>query len=61
MPNQDNFPVIFDRLKVLFREFVPPLVVTADTPDKYSLSVPYSPKYPIIQWVRFIFLHQGER
>jgi|GEM_PF-3659165 len=47
MSNRDNFPVLFDRLKVLFREFVPPLVVTADTPDNYSLSVPYSSKYPI--------------
>jgi hypothetical protein len=46
MPDRDNFPVIFDRLKVLFREFVPPLVVTTNTPDNYSLSVPYSAKYP---------------
>ena len=46
MPKRDNFPAIFEQLKTLFHPFVPPLIVTADTPDDYTLNVPPSAKYP---------------
>jgi len=46
MPNRDNFPIIFDHLKAIFKKFVPPLVVQADTSDNYSLATPKSSKYP---------------
>ncbi len=46
MPNKENFPVIFEQLKTILHEFVPPFVVQVDTPDNYTLEAPPSLKYP---------------
>ncbi len=46
MPNCENFPIVFERLKAILQPFVPPFVVQADTPDNYSLYTPPFAKYP---------------
>lgn len=49
MPDRDPFPATFARLKAILTLYVPPLVVTVDTPNGYSLDVPQAlalPAYP---------------
>lgn len=46
MPNQENFPAIFERLKAILQSLVPPLVVQTNTQDNYYLNASPSPKYP---------------
>ena len=46
MPNQENFPAIFARLKTILQALVPPMVVQTDAPDNYYLHTSPSPKYP---------------
>ena len=46
MPNPDNFPVIFEHLKLILQGHVPPLIVQADTPANYSLNAPKSARFP---------------
>jgi hypothetical protein len=45
MPDRNNFPVIFNHLKTILQELVPPLTVQANTPENFSLSTPESSKY----------------
>ncbi|MBV9709568.1 MAG: hypothetical protein JO011_01490 [Ktedonobacteraceae bacterium] len=46
MPNRDNFPLIFARLKAILELLAPPLVIEVDTSEQYSLHTPPSPAYP---------------
>jgi hypothetical protein len=46
MPNRDQFPAVFARLKAVLEPYAPNLVVTADAPDLYALDAPPSPRFP---------------
>jgi len=46
MPDRDNFPVIFVRLKAILEAFIPPLIVEVDTSEHYSLQTSPSVAYP---------------
>lgn len=46
MPDRDNFPLIFARLKAILEPFTPPLMVEADTSEQYSLQTSPSSAYP---------------
>ena len=46
MPNRDDFPMIFDRLKKMMQPLAPPFTVQVDQPDNYSLNAPGSTRYP---------------
>lgn len=46
MPNRDNFPALFERLKLNFQVLVPPLIVQDDTAENYYLMTPSSSHYP---------------
>lgn len=39
MPNRNDFPMIFQRLKKILQPLAPPLVVQADTPEYYALTL----------------------
>jgi hypothetical protein len=45
MPNRDNFPMIFNHLKTILEELVPPFTVQVNTPDNYSLNAPSTSRY----------------
>jgi hypothetical protein len=45
MPDSTQFPLVFMRLKSLLEPYAPALVVTADTPEAYSLNTHYSERY----------------
>ncbi len=47
MPNRDQFPAVFDRLKHLLQPLVPPLAVINDAPGDYFVVGAPSAKYPI--------------
>lgn len=50
MPPQNDFPLVFERLKKILQPYAPKLTVTADSPDAYSLDGPYSEK-----WKKVVF------
>ena len=45
MPDQNDFPVVFEELKKILKPYAGRLTVTADTPSAYSLDGPYSEKW----------------
>ena len=45
MPNKNDFPITFDRLKLILKEFEPNLTVKIDKADNYYLDSPYSEKF----------------
>ena len=47
MPNRDQFPAVFDRLKHLLQPLVPPLAVINDAPGDYFVVGALSAKYSI--------------
>jgi len=55
MSTQNNFPVVFEQLKQIFKPYAPKLTVTADTPNAYSLDGPYSEK-----WKKVIFFGSAQ-
>ncbi len=40
MPNRENFPEVFSRLKTVMQEAAPSMLVKTDTADNYYLEVP---------------------
>ncbi len=51
MPKQEDFPVVYSRLKALFQPVVANLTVTEDTAATYALAGRPTPKYPQGMWV----------
>ena len=45
MPTQDDFTVIFETLKRILQEYEGRVVITADTPENYSLNTQFSKKF----------------
>lgn len=45
MPDQNEFPIVFEELKRILKPYAGRLTVTTDTPDTYSLEGPYSQKW----------------
>jgi len=46
MPNQNEFPTVFARLKQVLRPHVPPLSVAAETVSDYGVVAAPTPTYP---------------
>jgi hypothetical protein len=46
VPNRDDFPAVFARLKAVMQPYAPRLVVKHDAPDDYSLDAPPSAAHP---------------
>ena len=46
MPDRDNFPLIFARLKAILEPLTPPMVVDVDSSEQYALNTSPSPAYP---------------
>lgn len=59
MPNRDEFPTVFARLKQVLRPHVPALSVTADTPHDYVLVGKPTPTYPEGQPVGSVFVKKN--
>ena len=55
MPAQNEFPVVFERLKKILKPYAKNLTVKADTPDSYYLDGPYSEK-----WKKEIFFGSAQ-
>lgn len=45
MPDQNDFPTVFEHLKNILKPYAPNLTITADTSNSYSLDGPYSEKW----------------
>ena len=45
MPSQNEFPLVFERLRDILRSYAEDLTVKADTPDTYYLDGPFSQKW----------------
>jgi len=50
MPQQNDFPIVFEQLKNILQPYAKNLTITADTSKGYSLDGPYSEK-----WKKVIF------
>ena len=50
MPQQNDFPIVFEQLKNILQPYARNLTITADTSKGYSLDGPYSEK-----WKKVIF------
>jgi hypothetical protein len=45
MPSESDFPMVFKELKKVLKPYASRLILTADTPEAYSLDGPYSEKW----------------
>jgi len=45
MSPHSDFLIVFEQLKNILKPFAPKLIVTADTPDAFSIDGPYSEKW----------------
>ena len=45
MPAQNDFPIVFEQLKSILKQYAPHLTVKTDTADTYYLDGPYSEKW----------------
>jgi hypothetical protein len=55
MPAQDDFPLIFEKLRNILKPYESSLTLTADTTDAYSLDGPYSEK-----WKKVVFFGSAQ-